>query len=395
MTNDDPYNFDNPPSLWGTHSDKFDNCEKIFGISGQDVLPMWVADMDFAAAPPIRDAISAEVERGFFGYWGVSTPVSEAVAGWLDRNHNWTIDPFWVRYTHGVVAGFATTLDAFSDPGDAVIVFSPVYHSFFGKARAMGREIVESPLINENGAFRMDLEALQKALTGREKIVTLCSPHNPGGRLWSRAELLDLAQFCERNDLILISDEIHMDLTFPGHRHLPTALAAPDHLDRLVVLTAASKAFNTAGGETGLVIIPDKALMAQFELAHKSRGGTPNRFGMLMTKAAFTFGDDWSRAVRTYLADNFAVWRDAVSGLPGISVMDMPSTYLTWVDFAGTGMDEEEVQRRLLDEARIASSPGRVFGTGGETCRRFNIATSRARITDATQRIASAFADLQ
>jgi cystathionine beta-lyase len=392
---DDPFGFDTAPTLWGAHTDKFDNVSVAFGVTGRDILPMWVADMDFAAAPAIREAMRAEAERGYFGYWGDTAPVSEAVAGWLHRRHGWTIDPGHVRYTHGVVAGFATTLEAFSAPGEAIIVFSPVYHSFYGKARAMGREIVESPLVLEGGQFRMDLDTLQAKLSGRERVVTLCSPHNPGGRLWTGDEIRDLAAFCARNDLLLISDEIHMDLVFPGHAHMPTAVAAPEALDRLVVLTAASKGFNTAGGETGQVIIPDDALRARYDQAHRSRGGTPNRFGMLMTKAAFTHGDDWSAAVRAYLAGNFALWRDGISALPGVSVMEMTSTYLSWVDFTGTGMADDEVGRRVLSDARIAASAGKVFGTGGEGHMRFNLGTSRGRIREAVDRMQAAFADLQ
>jgi cystathionine beta-lyase len=368
---------------------------EIFGVRGDDILPMWVADMDFAAAPAIREAMRTEAERGYFGYWGDTAPVSGAVAGWLERRHGWTIDPGHVRYTHGVVIGFATTLTAFSEPGDAVILFSPVYHSFYKRARALGREIVEGPLVLRDGQFHMDLEALQAKLTGRERIVTLCSPHNPGGRLWSREEIRELAAFCERNDLVLISDEIHMDLVFPGRAHLPTAVAVPEALDRIVVLTAASKGFNIAGGETGVAIIPDDGLRERFDAVHRSVGGTPNRFGMLMTKAAFTHGDDWSAAVRAYLAGNFALWRDGITSLPGISVMEMQSTYLSWVDFNGTGMTDDEVMRRVVTGARIAASPGQPFGTGGEGHMRFNLATSRARIAEAVDRMQVAFADLQ
>ena len=389
------FDFDTPLSLNHIHSDKWDNVPAVFGISGDDVLPMWVADMDFAAAPPIVEAMQAEVTRRYFGYWGHDRPVAEAAAGWLDRTHGWSVDPDAMRFTHGVVLGFATTLSAFTDPGDAVILFSPVYHTFFRRARAMGREVLESPLQLVNGRFEMDLDTLQSALTGREKMLVLCNPHNPGGRIWTAQEVRAVAEFCGRNDLLLISDEIHMDLTFPRFTHLPTAAIAPGAMDRLIVLTAASKGFNIAGGETGLVIIPDADLRARYDVAHRAQGGTPNRFGMIMMKAAFTHGDAWSAAVRSYLADNFTLWRDAVSALPGISVMDMDATYLTWVDFAGTGMDEAEVKRRLLEDARIAASAGRPFGLGGETCSRFNIAMPRPLLREAIGRMNHAFADLQ
>lgn len=389
------FEFDRAPSGRGHHTQKWDDMERLHGVAAEDAIPMFVADMDFRAAPCILDALRAEVDRGYMGYFGQTDRVSAAVVGWMSDRHRWAFDPEILRYTHGVVAGFGMVLDAFSEPGDGVIVFSPVYHAFYGKARSMGREIVESPLHIRDGRFEMDLEALGDALKGHERILVMCSPHNPGGRLWTAEDLREVATFCERHDLLLLSDEIHMDLTFPGVSHVPTAVAAPGARARLVTLTAASKGFNTAGGETGFAIIEDDALRARFDLSHKSRGGTPNRFGMILTKAAFTDGAPWSEAVRAYLADNFALWRDRIGALPGIEVMDMQSTYLSWVDFRNTGCGAEEVRRRLNEDARVVMSPGTQFGTGGEGWHRFNIALPRPRLDVAIGRIEAAFADLQ
>jgi cystathionine beta-lyase len=241
----------------------------------------------------------------------------------------------------------------------------------------------------------MDLDALQANLTGNEKAVIFCSPHNPGGRLWEAEEIRDLAAFCARNDLVLVSDEIHMDLTFPGQKHWPTAVAAPECLDRLVVLTAASKGFNIAGGEAAVAIIPDPKMKARFDRANAHVGGSINRFGMQMLKTAFAECGDWSEAVRAYLAENFVLWRDRVSAIPGITVMDMPSTYLTWVDFSGTGMSPAEIDQRVGLQARLAASPGTDFGTGGELCKRFNIAKPRHLLVEAIERLEAAFSDLQ
>ena len=265
-------------------------------------------------------------------------------------------------------------------PGDGVVLFTPVYHAFFKKAAAKRRGVVQSEMVLKDGRYFMDFDTLETQLTGREKIAVLCSPHNPGGRLWSAEEIRELAAFCQKHDLLLLSDEIHMDLAFPDAKHVPTAVAAPDSIDRLVVITAASKGFNLAGGETGFMIVPDPALREKLAPVQLEYGGTPNRFGMLMTRAAFTGGQDWSEAVRAYLAENFALWRDRISAIPGISVMDMPSTYLTWVDFAGTGMSPEETERRIRQDARIAQSPGADFGKGGENFHRFNIAMPRPRL---------------
>ncbi len=389
------FEFDSAPSGRGHHTQKWDDMGRLFGVTAEDAIPMFVADMDFRAAPCILDALRAEVDRGYMGYFGQTERVSAAVVQWMSGRHGWTFDPDILRYTHGVVSGFGTVLDAFSNPGDGVIVFSPVYHAFYGKTRAMGREIVESPMLIREGRFEIDLGALAASLTGHERILVMCSPHNPGGRIWSVEELRAVAAFCEAHDLILLSDEIHMDLTFPDAAHVPTAVAAPESRPRLVTLTAASKGFNTAGGETGFVVIEDDALRARFDLSHKSRGGTPNRFGMIMLEAAFSEGGPWSDAVRAYLADNFAIWRDRIGALPGIEVMDMRATYLSWVDFRNTGCDTDDVRRRLNEDARIVMSPGSQFGTGGAGWHRFNIAMPRARLAEAISRIETAFADLQ
>ena len=389
------FEFDSAPSGRGHHTQKWDDMGRLFGVTAEDAIAMFVADMDFQAAPCILGALRAEVDRGYMGYFGQTERVSAAVLQWMSGRHGWTFDPDILRYTHGVVAGFGTVLDAFSNPGDGVIVFSPVYHAFYGKTRAMGREIVESPMFIREGRFEIDLGALAASLKGHERILVMCSPHNPGGRIWSVEEMRAVAAFCEVHDLILLSDEIHMDLTFPDAAHVPTAVAAPESRPRLVTLTAASKGFNTAGGETGFVVIEDDALRARFDLSHKSRGGTPNRFGMIMLEAAFSEGGPWSDAVRAYLADNFTIWRDRIGALPGIEVMDMRATYLSWVDFRNTGCDTDDVRRRLNEDARIVMSPGSQFGTGGQGWHRFNIAMPRARLAEAISRIETAFADLQ
>ncbi|MEM6823919.1 MAG: PatB family C-S lyase [Pseudomonadota bacterium] len=393
------FDFDTPIGLRNTHCQKWDNLSVLAdtGAPGtpEDTIPMWVADMDFAAPPPVLTALRAEAARGYCGYFGIPEPVAEAVAGWMTRTHGWALDPDHVRFTVGVIGGLKIALEAVTQPGDGVIVFPPVYHAFYRVLDALDREVVESPLILQDGRHQMDLDALEASLTGRERAVIFCSPHNPGGRIWQPHEIQALAAFCARHDLTLIADEIHMDLTFPGETFHPTASTAPDCLERLIVLSAASKGFNLAGGETGFAVIPDKAMRERYDLATPRAGAGLNRFGMVMTKAAFSDGDTWSAAVRAYLADNFALWRERVGALPGVHVVEMSSTYLTWIDFRGTGMTHGEIRKRIADGARIASSPGTQFGTGGECHNRFNIAMPRPLLIEAITRMEAAFADLQ
>ena len=389
------YDFDTPLKLRGTHCSKFDAIERVFGFDAPDMIPMWVADMDFAAAPPIRAALQAEIERGYFGYHTNTAPIDVAIGDWYRTRHGWTIEPGTIRYTHGVISGFADVIAAFSEPGDGVVLFAPVYHAFYRQIGAMGREVVESPLVLRDGVFHMDLEALGAALPEHAKIVVLCSPHNPGGRIWTAEEIRELAAFCTAHGLLLISDEIHIDLRFPGAATVPAAVAAPEHLDRIVILTAASKAFNIAGGETGLLIAPDKTLRTALDKVIHDRESSPNRFGMAMTHAAFSQGGEWLDAVNDYIAGNFRLFADRMNAIPGVTVMDMQATYLAWADFSALGMTDKELMDRVLRTARIAPSPGTQFGTGGSGHLRFNLALPRPTLLQALDRLEAAFADVQ
>lgn len=388
------YDFDTPLQIRGTHSSKYDAVGKVYGVDDPDVIPMWVADMDFAAAPAIKAALAAEAERGFIGYFTNPGPANEAVANWYADHHGWSFDPNWVRYTHGVVSGYGDAIAGYSEPGDGVIVFAPVYHAFYRQIEAMGRVVVESKLALRDGVFHMDLETLETQLTGREKIVTFCSPHNPGGRIWNGDEIRALMAFCKRHDLMLVSDEIHMDLTFPGVDFTPTAVACPDDLENLIVITAASKGFNIAGGETGILIAPGAAVRKKLDAVILDRESSPNRFGMAMTRAAFAESADWSAAVRAYLAENFRIFSERLSAIPGVDVMQMQATYLSWVDFTALGMTDQELLDRVL-EAKVVPNPGTQFGEGGSGHLRFNLALPRPKLLDAIERIETAFGDLQ
>lgn len=388
------FEFDTQLALKGTHSAKYDAIEREFGRDDPEMIPMWVADMDFAAPPPVLEAAKREVDRGFLGYFTNTKPIAEAVSNWYQSRHDWHVDASWVRFTHGVVNAYGVALASYTEPGDEVIVFSPVYHAFFRQIEAMGRVAVESPLLVENGVFHMDLTRLEASLSGREKVLTLCTPHNPGGRIWTQDELRDVAAFCEKHDLLLVSDEIHMDLVFPGARFIPTGVAAPGCVDRLIVLTAASKGFNLAGGETGIMIVPDGALRQRIDAVMVDREATPNRFGMVMIEAAFNEGAEWSDAVRAYLAENFMIFEERVGALPGVSVMPMAATYLSWVDFTALGMSDAELIDRML-EAKVAPEKGTKFRKGGTGHLRFNVALPRSTLIEAIERIERAFADLQ
>jgi cysteine-S-conjugate beta-lyase len=387
--------FDEVIDRVGTHCSKWDKMEALFGVSPQDGLAMWVADMDFRPPSCVQDSLQKMLDHGIYGYFGDESDYLGAIRWWQETRHGWKIDPEWVFTTHGLVNGVAMCVDAWSQPGDGIVLFTPVYHAFHRIIKAAGREVVECPLVQRDGRYEMDFGAYDAMMTGREKVLVLCSPHNPGGRVWSRDELQAVADFARRHDLILVSDEIHNDLVMPGHKHVPMALIEGVE-DRLVMMTATTKTFNIAGAHIGNVIIPDPTLRAQFGARMAALGVSPNSFGLHMAAAACSpEGAAWVDELTGYLDGNRRIFDEAVNALPGISSMALEATYLAWVDFEGTGMDAAEIERRVQGEAKIAANHGPAFGTGGESFLRFNIATPRSRVEEACARLRKAFADLQ
>ena len=385
--------FDEVIDRRGTHSQKWDGMGR-YGVPLDTGIPLWVADMDFRAAPAINEALQSMVDHGVHGYYGDESSFCTAMAGWMKRRHDWQIEPEWALQTHGLVNALAMIIQACSAPGEGVIVFSPVYHAFGRIIAANDRRMVESSLIVRDNRFHMDLDALEAALTGDERLLFLCSPHNPGGRVWTADELRAVADLCQRHDIILVSDEVHHDLVMPGHQHHITAKVAPQASDRLITLVATSKTFNIAGIETGSMLIPDPALRQRVAKVRAAMSTSNNRFGMIMAEAAYEGGDGWLDALIPYLDANRQLFNTSIAAIPGLSVMNLEATYLAWVDFAGTGMSRDEITTRLTD-AGLAVSAGHTFGPEGELCMRFNIACRRALLAEAMERLAKAFSDLQ
>ena len=387
--------FDDPIDRRGTHCVKWDMMEKLYGVSADDGIAMWVADMEFRPPACIQDAVKAMHDHGVYGYFGDDSAYKGAIQWWMENRHGWKIEPDWIFTTHGLVNGTAMCVDTYTDPGDGVVLFTPVYHAFAKVILANGREVVECEMPIVDGRYQMDFDAWDAQMKGHEKMVILCSPHNPGGRVWSRAELEGVAEFARRHDLILVSDEIHHDLTFPGATHIPMS-----HIDgiedRLVMMTATTKTFNIAGSHSGNVIIADPDLRARFGVRMMALGLSPNSFGLFMATAAYSpDGAAWVDELRAYLDGNRRVFDEAVNAIPGLSSMPLEATYLAWVDFSGTGMERGEFTRRVEQDARIAVNHGPTFGKGGDSFLRFNIAAPRAQVVEACDRLAKAFGDLQ
>ena len=388
--------FDRVIDRFGSHSVKWDMMETLYNVPAQDGIAMWVADMDFEPPKCVQDALAGMARTGVYGYYGDETAYRAAICWWMEHRHGWSVDPSWIFTTHGLVNGTAMCVDAYTQPGEGVVLFTPVYHAFARVIRAAGREVVECEMVQEGGRYTLDFATYDAQMTGNEKMVILCSPHNPSGRVWTREELQQVADFAKRHDLILVSDEIHHDLVFGGHTHIVMDLVDPTVRDRLVMMTAATKTFNIAGCHSGNVIIPDADLRAKFGARMAALGLSPNSFGLFMTEAAYSpEGAAWVDALVDYLDGNRKLFDDAINAIPGLRSMPMQSTYLAWVDFSGTGMSRDEFTKRVEVDAKIAANHGPTFGKGGETFLRFNFATPRSVVQDAVERLTKAFSDLQ
>jgi len=369
--------------------------ERRFGLTAPDTIPMWIADSDFATAPCVNAALEAAVAHGAYSYGYDGDAYRAANVWWMNTRHDWQIDPDWIVAAQGLGHAIATAIDIWSEPGEGVCFFTPVYHEFRKKSERAKRRPLQLPLALVDGRYELDLDAARAVITPDTRIMLFCSPQNPSGRVWTVEELRAVADFAAEHNLILVSDEVHADLLFES-RHIPMDLAAPDHRDRIITLHAASKAFNLAGLRVGQYIIRDEKLRTQVQERMTALNYDPATLGVLATTAAFSpEGAAWLEAQMDYLATNRQIFDDGLNAIPGVRSMHLQSTFLPWVDFSGTGMSNEEITQRLHHGARIASLPGPEFGTGGDSFQRFNLTMPRAWIEDAVARIQEAFGDLQ
>ncbi len=391
------FDFDRVIDRRGSHASKWDNMEKLSGISPQDGIPMWVADMDFAAPPGVTAALTEEVERATHGYYANTGSWAQAMSDWYAKRHGIEFDPAWVSPTPGIVSGLGLILQGVTEPGDEVVIFPPAYHAFRRIISNNGRAILDAELVESNGRYVMNLAALRERLTSRTKIVFFCSPHNPGGTVWSPEEIRELASFCIENDLILVSDEIHCDLVYSGAKHTPTLTAAPDVADRLFTCVAATKTFNLAGAHVGAIITSNPELKAKLDARIMASGlGSYNTFGMIATEAAWRTGEPWLNALLPYLEASRDLFDKRIeAAVPGARSMRLDGTYLAWVDFSGTGLEADDVATRVAERARIFASPGQQFGPGGQNHLRFNFATPRPTLHRALDCLDDAFADIR
>ena len=384
------YDFDRTIERRHTHSAKWDLAGEMFG--DKDILPMWVADMDFETAPCIVEALKKLAETGIFGYPHRPQSYKDAVKGWMKRRHGWVIEDDWLTYSPGVVTALNLCILAFSHPGDKVIIQPPVYYPFARCIENNGRRVVNNPLKLEGGRYVMDFEDLNKSVSGRTRLMIISNPHNPVGRVWTRDELQNAGEFCIKNDIVLVSDEIHSDLILKGHRHIPTASISKDIARQTITCMAPSKTFNLAGLKTSSIIISNPRLRKMYNTMLGNLSiGMDNTFGMAALEAAYNEGEEWLEELLAYLEANmdFAV-RYADENIPGVEILPSEGTYLLWMDCRGLGLEGKALDKFTLGKAKLWLDDGPMFGPGGEGFQRINIACPRATLEEALGRLEKA-----
>ncbi|MDO8673222.1 MAG: MalY/PatB family protein [Dehalococcoidia bacterium] len=385
------YDFDCVIDRTGTNSAKWDGRLAAYG--DEDVLPMPVADMDFLCPPAVVEAIKKRAEHGIFGYALKPPTYYEAIINWMQRRHGWQLEKDWLTHCSGVVPGLKLAVLAFSQPGDKIIVQSPVYFPFFNVIRNNGRQIVDSPLKVENGRYSMDFEDLEKRFDSRVKMLILCNPNNPTGNVWPKEDLVRIGELCLKHDVILVSDEIHSDLVYTGAKHTPTASISAEFARNTVTFIAPSKTFNLPGLSTSVAIIPNPRLISLYENMSQNVGGGANIFGMVGLEAAYRYGEDWLEQLLVYLEGNVSFLDNFIrERIPRIEFHRPQATYLMWLDCRGIGVEPARVREFMIKRARVGLNDGATFGPGGVGFVRMNIACPRSVLLEGLTRIENALA---
>jgi cystathionine beta-lyase len=391
------YNFDKVISRKGTYSAKWQGYERKFpGYNVGDALCMWVADMDFLCPKEVISAIKDRAEHGIYGYISEDAvdAFKEAASGWFKRYYGLKTDVEWMIFIAGVVPSVNAAIQEFTKPEDGVIVQQPVYYPFNEAIRDCGRTIRINQLIEKNGYYEMDFENLEKlAKEEKTKLIILCSPHNPVGRVWKKDELDNLGKICCENDVLIFSDEIHADFIMKGNKFISAGTMSSDITDNLILSFAPSKTFNIAGLGASVIVIPNEKIRERMRKRIKmNRYPGSNVFGPIAGEAAYLHGDAYIEELKEYIESNFDYAVAYIKEhLQGVRLTKPEGTYLAWIDFRDTGMNNKEVDSFVLEKAKITVDPGEWFGVGGEGFVRMNLACPRSMVAEAMERLKKAF----
>lgn len=369
------YNFDEIVQRRGTNSYKWDSADDA------DVLPMWVADMDFRTAPAIIEALQQRVAHGIFGYTRVPDAYYEAVINWFGRRHNWKIQKDWMIYTSGVVPAISAVIKALTQPGDKVLVQTPVYNCFFSSIRNNGCEIVSNPLVYKENTYVIDYEDLERKVADEKvKSLLLCNPHNPAGRVWSKEELTRIGEICIRHGVWVVSDEIHCELVYTGYTYTPFASISEEFLHHSVTCISPSKSFNIAGLQIANIVSADEEVRRRIDKAiNINEVCDVNPFGVIATIAAYNEGEEWLLQLLDYLKGNYECMKTFCEvSLPNFPITRLEGTYLVWMDCRSLPYPSEELEEKLVKEEKLWLNAGTMYGAEGEGFMRWNIACPRA-----------------
>ncbi|MCP3967388.1 MAG: putative C-S lyase [Lentisphaerae bacterium] len=377
-----------------TKSVKYDGREMTFGRD--DVLPMWILDMDFAAPEEVTKSFKKRLDHGIYGYTMLDSDCRESVCNWIKNRHNWQISPAWLSLTPGVVPGVNMAIQAFSKPGDGVIVQPPVYYPFFAAVENNDRRLLYNPLQINNGRLEIDFENLEQQAS-KAKIFLFCSPHNPGGSVWSEEELERIAEICLKHDLTIISDEIHADIVFPPAKHIPTASISPETAARTITFMSASKTFNLAGLSTAYAVTSNPVMREAFNSTEaKLQVGYCNLFGIIGLEAAYKHGQKWYEKMLSYVKANIDFTVNYFEqNLPQIKPLKPQATYLLWLDCRELKLSQSALLSLFVNKARVGLSDGTIFGPGGEGFMRMNLACARSTVEKALGQIKQAVDNLK
>lgn len=385
------YDFDTVINRWKSDCEKYDTITQR-GYP-DDMIPMWVADMDFSVPDCIKEAMRKVVDRGIFGYSLMGDRYFSSIENWFFRRYGWKVDRSWMAQTPGVVTALSATVRIVTEPGDCVLLQSPVYHHFFNAIQRNGRKVVENPLKYENGQYSMDFADMeQKIRENNIKLVMLCSPHNPVCRVWSEEELREMGRICKQYGVTVLSDEIYCDFFSPGYHHTPFALACPDLTDNLVVCTSPSKSFNVAGLQISNIIIPGEELRNKFRTELGKVGyNNCNYYGMQVCTAAYEQGEEWLEACKSYIWENVQyIQRFIGEKLPEIHVVEPQGTYLMWLDCSGLGLSPEGLEDLMLNKAHVWPDFGTQFGEKTGQFIRLALACPRSVVAEVMDRLEKA-----
>ena len=385
------YNFDTIIDRWGSDCEKYDTITK--NGYPEDMIPMWVADMDFSIPECMKEELHKIVDRGIFGYSLVGDRYYTAVENWFSRRYGWNVNRNWIVQTPGVVTAISAAIRTCTNPGDGVLIQSPVYHHFFHAVERNGRNVVENPLKYENGQYLMDFDDMERKIkTHNIKLMLLCSPHNPVCRVWSQEELRRLGEICSLYGVTVLSDEIYCDFFSPGYHHTPIATVCPDIVDNLIICTSPSKSFNLAGLQFSNIFIPGAKLREKFR-AEMGRVGynNCNYCGMQACTVAYEKGEEWLEACKEYIWGNVEYIQSFVrEKLPMIHVVEPQGTYLMWLDLGGLGLSEKEIEDLMFNKARVWPDMGAQFGEKTGQFIRLALACPRSVVVEVMERLEKA-----